>query len=111
MSALRGSWRAQARDILRLTGLSFWRGFEGFYNSDDLTYAASIAYYALLSLFPFFLLALALLGRSTADVSNRNEVLTFVLRYFPAQFDFITKQLDAFRGDARQRRRRRHRSR
>ena len=84
---------------MRLTGLSFWRGAEGFYNSDNLTYAASIAYYALLSLFPFFLLAFALLGRSTADVSNRNEVLTFVLRYFPAQFDFITTQLDAFRGD------------
>jgi membrane protein len=87
----------QARDIVRLTGLSFWRGFEGFYNSDNLTYAASIAYYALLSLFPFFLLALSLLGRSTADVDSRNEVLTFVLRYFPAQFDFITKQLDAVR--------------
>ena len=90
----------QTRDIVRLTGLSFWRGLEGFYNSDDLTYAASIAYYALLSLFPFFLLAFALLGRATADVNNRNEVLTFVLRYFPAQFGFITTQLDAFRGDA-----------
>jgi membrane protein len=90
----------QARDIVRLTGLSFWRGFEGFYNSDNLTYAASIAYYALLSLFPFFLLAFALLGRSTADVNNRNEVLTFVLRYFPAQFEFITKQLDAFGGES-----------
>ena len=89
----------QARDIVRLTGLSLWRGFEGFYTSDDLTYAASIAYYAMLSLFPFFLLAFTLLGRSTAGVSNRNEVLTFVLRYFPGQFDFITKQLDAFRGD------------
>jgi membrane protein len=87
----------QARDVVRLTGLSFWRGLEGFYNGDDLTYAASIAYYALLSLFPFFLLAFSLLGRSTADVNNRNEVLAFVLRYFPAQFDFITKQLDAFR--------------
>jgi membrane protein len=90
----------QARDIVRLTGLSFWRGLDGFYHSDNLTYAASIAYYALLSLFPFFLLAFALLGRSTEDVNNRNEVLTFVLRYFPAQFDFITKQLDSFRGDA-----------
>jgi len=90
----------RARDIGRLTGLSFWRGFEGFYNSDDLTYAASIAYYALLSLFPFFLLAFAVLGRSTADVDNRNEVLAFVLRYFPSQFDFITKQLDAFRGES-----------
>jgi len=90
----------RARDIARLTGLSLWRGFEGFYNSDNLTYAASIAYYALLSLFPFFLLAFAVLGRSTADVNNRNEVLTFVLRYFPSQFDFITKQLDAFRNEA-----------
>jgi membrane protein len=90
----------RARDIARLTALSFWKGFQGFYDSDNLTYAASIAYYALLSLFPFFLLALALLGRSTADVNNRHAVLTFVLRYFPSQFDFITKQLDAFQGDA-----------
>lgn len=89
-----------ARDIARLTGLSFWRGFEGFYHSDNLTYAASIAYYALLSLFPVFMLALAVLSKTTDDVKNRNEVLTFVLRFFPAQFDFITKQLDAFRGES-----------
>jgi membrane protein len=89
----------RARDIARLTALSFWKGFQSFYDSDNLTYAASIAYYALLSLFPFFLLALALLGRSTADVKNRHAVLSFVLRYFPSQFDFITKQLDAFTGD------------
>ena len=37
-------------------------------------------------------------GRNaTADVNNRNAVLTFVLRYFPSQFGFITHQLDAFR--------------
>src|SRR5256714_3117687 len=95
-SALR-AFAGRAGVVIRLTGQSFWRGFEGFYHSDNLTYAASIAYYALLSLFPFFLLALSLLGRSTADVNNRTEVLTFVLRYFPAQFDFITKQLDAVR--------------
>jgi membrane protein len=99
VTALRPAAR-QARDLARLIGLSFWRAFEGFSNRDNLTYAASIAYYALLSLFPIFLLALSLLGRSTADVDNRNEVLTFVLRYFPAQFDFITTQLDAFRGDS-----------
>lgn len=86
----------RARDILRLTALSFWRGFLGFYNSDDLTYAASIAYYALLSLFPFFLLALAVLGRVTADAADRAAVLEFVLRYFPRQFDFITTQLEDF---------------
>src|SRR5207247_5347402 len=56
-----------------------------------------IAYYALLSLFPFFMLALALLGRATADANDRNAVLTFVLQYFPSQFEFITRQLDEFR--------------
>jgi len=77
--------------------MSSWRGFQGFYSSDNLTYAASIAYYALLSLFPFFLLAFALLGKATADANDRNAVLDFVLRYFPQQFEFITGQLDAFR--------------
>lgn len=86
--------------LVRLTGQSFWRGLEGFYHSDNLTYAASIAYYALLSLFPFFMLVLALLARVTADVGDRAAVLGFVLRYFPAQFEFITTQLDAFRGTA-----------
>jgi membrane protein len=87
----------RVRDIARLTGLSAWRGFVGFYHSDNLTYAASIAYYALLSLFPFFLLSFALLGRATADEHDRAAVFTFVLRYFPSQFDFITHQLDEFR--------------
>jgi membrane protein len=85
------------REIGRLTGLSAWRGFLGFYTSDNLTYAASIAYYALLSLFPFFLLAFALLGNATADEQDRTAVFGFVLRYFPEQFVFITRQLDEFR--------------
>jgi membrane protein len=94
--ALRAIARS-ARDIARLTGLSFWRGFLGFYNSDDLTYAASIAYYGLLSLFPVLLLGFALLGSATEDMESRNAVLSFVLQYFPSQFDFITRQLDEFR--------------
>ena len=61
MHILRRAGR-DAREIARLTALSFWRGFLSFYNSDNLTYAASIAYYALLSLFPFSLLALASSG-------------------------------------------------
>jgi len=89
-----------ARELARLTALSAWRGFLGFYRSDNLTYAASIAYYALLSLFPFLLLALAMLGNATADEHDRTTVLNFVLRYFPRQFDFITRQLDAFRGNS-----------
>ena len=92
-----GTIGRRVREVLLLTGLSAWRGFLGFYNSDDLTYAASISYYALLSLFPFFMLALAILGGATADDAKRNAVVLFVLRYFPAQFEFITRQLDSFR--------------
>src|SRR5262245_12873038 len=80
-----------------MSGVALWRGFLGFYNSDNLTYSASIAYYALLSLFPFSMLALAILGSVTADDADRAAVLDFVLRYFPKQFEFITTQLDAFR--------------
>ena len=86
----------RVRSVALLTAQSFWRGFESFYNSDNLTYAASIAYYALLSLFPFFMLALALLGRLANDAHDRTAVLEFVLRYFPSQFGFINAQLDAF---------------
>jgi membrane protein len=85
------------RVIARLIAVSLWRGFVGFYSSDNLTHAAAIAYYALLSLFPFSMLALAILGSVTAAESDRNAVLSFVLRYFPTQFEFITAQLDAFR--------------
>jgi membrane protein len=87
----------KAGEIAWLSVLALWRGFLGFYNSDDLTYAASIAYYALLSLFPFSMLALSILGSVTADEASRNAVLGFVLRYFPRQFEFITVQLDSFR--------------
>lgn len=88
----------RARFEARLTGLSLWRGFLGFYNSSDMTFAASIAYYALLSLFPFFLLIFSILGSVTADEAERASVLGFVLRYFPRQFDFVTAQLDALEG-------------
>jgi uncharacterized BrkB/YihY/UPF0761 family membrane protein len=89
----------RVRDLARLTGVSAWRAVLSFYQDDNLTYAASIAYYALVSLCPFFMLAFGLLGRATADESNRTSVLLFVLRYFPSQFDFITTQLDAFRAN------------
>ena len=87
----------RTRQIASLTGRSLWRGAIGFYQGDNLTYAASIAYYALLSLFPIAMLAFAILGRVTADEHDRGQVLEFVLRYFPSQFQFITEQLDAFR--------------
>lgn len=86
-----------ARTYLRLVGVAAWRGVGELYNSDGLTHAASIAYYALLSLFPLLLLMLSLLGSLTADPSDRDTVVRFVFQYFPRQFEFITRQLDAFR--------------
>ena len=75
--------------------LSIWRGSLGIYNSNDLTFASSIAYYALLSLFPFFLLAFSILGSVAGTESERAEILKFVLRYFPARFEFVNSQLDS----------------
>ena len=86
---------ARARAEIRLTALAIWRGSIGVYNSDDLTFASSIAYYALLSLFPFFLLVFAIIGNVTNNEAERQAVLNFVLRYFPRQFDFVTEQLTA----------------
>ena len=80
---------------MRLSGLAIWRGVIGFYNSDDLTFASSIAYYALLSLFPFLLLVFAVLGSVTANPGDRGAILEFILRYFPSKFEFVTTQMDA----------------
>ena len=80
---------------VRLLGLALARGGKGFYRSDDLTFASSIAYYSLLSLFPFFLLALSILASVTSAETDRASVLAFVLRYFPQQFDFVRTQLEA----------------
>ncbi len=72
------------------------------YNSEALTHAAAIAYYALLSLFPFLMLLLSVLGSLTADQSDRDAVIRFVFRYFPRQFEFIARQIDAFRAQTLQ---------
>jgi len=78
---------------VRLTLLAIWRGVVGLYHSNDLTFASSIAYYALLSLFPFFLLAFSILGTVTSNPADRASILDFVLHYFPRQFEFVTTQL------------------
>jgi membrane protein len=80
---------------LRLSGVAAWRGVVEMVNSNDLTHAASIAYYALLSFFPFLLLVFSLLGSITDNQEDRIAVLTFVFRYFPTKLDFVTEQLDA----------------
>jgi membrane protein len=86
----------RVRTELRLSGTAAWRGLVELINSSDLTHSASIAYYSLLSLFPFLLLVISLLGSVTANDTDRAAVLGFVFRYFPTQLDFVTSQLDAF---------------
>lgn len=90
---------ARARAEVRLTALAIGRGATGFYNSDDLTFASSIAYYALLSLFPFFLLAFSIIASITSSEADRQAVLAFVLRYFPQKFSFVEEQLAAMQRD------------
>jgi membrane protein len=91
-------WRPIRRE-LRLWGQAAWRALIGLVSRNDLTHAASIAYYSLLSLAPFLLLTISILGVVTADETDRAKVLGFVLRYFPTRIDFMTDQLDAFRAD------------
>lgn len=87
----------RVRVELRLSGLAAWRALVRLMNGDDLTHAAAISFYALLSLFPFLLLIISMLGSITADDADRLAVLEFVFRYFPGRLDFVTTQLDAFR--------------
>jgi membrane protein len=84
------------RAELRLSGVAAWRGLVELVNSNDLTHAASIAYYALLSFFPFLLLVLSVVGSISGDENDRLAILTFVFRYFPTKLDFVDNQLQAF---------------
>lgn len=81
---------------LRIIALASWRGFMELVNSSVLTHAASIAYFSLLSLFPFLLLLFSVLGMFTANPEVRDAVVDFVFRYFPRQFEFISGQIHAF---------------
>ena len=85
----------RGRRIGSLSAHAAWRGLTSLYNSDDLTHSASIAYYALLSLFPFLLLVVSVLGSITASESARQATLDFVLRYFPTRLEFVSTQMSA----------------
>ena len=92
-------WRLaeQARGGAVLMGRAAWRAVhEVAIGSDDLTHAAAIAYYALLSFLPFLLLSMSVLGAFAGGTDARNDVLRFVNRYFPAPPDFLATNLQAF---------------
>lgn len=69
-------------------------GLIGFYNSNNMTFASSIAYYTLLSIFPFLLLVLAVIGRLAVANSAGPNLLTLVANALPSRFDFLVTQLE-----------------
>ncbi len=75
-----------------------WVALRRLAQSDDLTFASSIAYYALLSFFPLLLLLFSFLGRVTGDPAARAALVDLLLRYFPRRVDFITTQLNEVQG-------------
>lgn len=76
----------------RLGWQAIGRGVVEFYNSDNLTFAASIAYYALLSLFPFILLLLTLVSSLAVGLGD-NAIEHAISRALPQQFKFLTEQM------------------
>jgi membrane protein len=78
---------------LRLAGRAAVRGAVDFYNSNNLTFASSIAYYSLLSFFPFVLISLDLLGRF-AVVHGDEPFLHLVQLVLPSRLDFVVAQTD-----------------
>ena len=70
-SAVRAIWPRFGAACVALARRA--RGFVEFYNSNNLTFAASIAYYTLLSLFPFLLLVLSIVSRVAVGPSRRGS--------------------------------------
>ena len=79
---------------LGLTGAAARQALLRLLRSEDLTYASSIAYYALVSLFPLLLFAVSLLGRFTDSDTERAAVTELVLQFFPQQVDLVANQLE-----------------
>jgi membrane protein len=81
---------------VRLAWRATWKGVVEFYHSNNLTYASSIAYYSLLSLFPFILLVSMVVGRLAVALSGGEQMLVDLLeRALPRQFDFLSTQIVA----------------
>jgi membrane protein len=81
------------RHDAREAGYAAWLALRRLQQSDDLTFASSIAFYALLSLFPIFLLLFAFIGRVTSDPAAHAAVIDLVLQYFPDRLEFISTEL------------------
>ncbi len=87
---------AACRDGCVLAVQALRLGLVEFYRSSNLTFASSIAYYALLSIFPFGLLVLSVLARVAAnDGADGPTLLDLIGRALPSRFEFLTGQFAA----------------
>ncbi len=84
-SGWRRHW-TRARLVLSQALLSFFQ-------EDSLTVSASIAYHAILSLFPLMLLLMAISGVFIGRFELSGQLATFLGRYLPMKPDFILKNL------------------
>jgi membrane protein len=84
--------------ITRIALQATWLGVVDLFDSSDLTFASSIAYYTLLSLFPFLLLVLSIASRIAIGHSGSSEVALQQLigSAFPSHFEFLASAVAAF---------------
>jgi membrane protein len=80
------------RRAVRTAWCAARQGVIDFYNSNNLTFASSIAFYSLLSLFPFVLLLLSFISRLTVG-ENKDQIMGMIELALPRQFDFIATQI------------------
>ena len=74
---------------LRIGYRAAGKGVIEFYNSSNLTFASSIAYYSLLSFFPFVVLAGAIYARIIGS-DQWETLIALIKNALPSQFDFLT---------------------
>jgi membrane protein len=86
---------ARSRRAANLAWRAAGRGVIEFYNSSNLTFAASIAYYTLLSIFPFLLLVLSILSRLAVGGhgASGQTLLAMLTGAVPSDFEFLFVQV------------------
>jgi membrane protein len=78
--------------FVRALGIGYRAAGKGvieFYNSSNLTFASSIAYYSLLSFFPFVILVGSVYAR-VIGADEREALISLIDRSLPSQFEFLT---------------------
>jgi len=89
-----GSDAGRLSRTLRLAWRATWGGVVEFYNSNNPTYSASIAYYALLSFPPFILIVVSVVRRiAIVQTGSERAATDLIARALPSNFDFLSAQV------------------